>query len=175
MTSTAMYGTQAVSDEEALPWQSPFDSDVEAHDSDDSEVSGEESAASGGDASGAEDLVRLYLCQIGQFPLLSRRQEMALAKAVEVTRRRFRRGLLECDSVLRMAWDVLQQVHRGELPFDRTVQVAVSDRLERHHIVGRLPHNLTTLKALLERNGEDYRTATSGASSPSRRRSAWRR
>jgi RNA polymerase primary sigma factor len=148
--------------------------DVDGPDSDDAGVDGQESAGGGG-ASGAEDPVRLYLCQIGQFPLLSRGREMALAKAVEVTRRRFRRGLLECDFVLRTASDLLHQVYQGELPFDRTVQVAVSDRLERHHIVGRLPHNLRTLTALLERNRDDYRTATSGSSSPSRRRNAWRR
>ena len=95
---------------------------------------------------GADDPVRLYLCQIGQFPLLTRKEETTLARQVELTRRKFRRGLLQCDFVLRAAVELLERVHRGELPFDRTVQVAVSDRLERHQILGRLPHNLETLR-----------------------------
>ena len=128
-----------------------------------------------GSSTGADDPVRLYLCQIGQFPLLTRQQETSLARQVELTRRRFRRGLLQCDFVLRTAVGLLQRVHRGELPFDRTVQVAVSDRLERHHIVGRLPNNLQTLEAILDRNAEDYGRATKRSTRPAQRRAAWRR
>ncbi len=124
---------------------------------------------------GADDPVRLYLCQIGQFPLLTRKQETDLARKVEMTRRRFRRGLLQCDFALRAAVDLLDRVHRGKLPFDRTVQVAVSDRLERHQILGRMPHNLATLTALLERNQEDYAKATRKSNSRVQRRAAWRR
>jgi RNA polymerase primary sigma factor len=64
------------------------------------------------------------------------------------------------------AYKVLKRVHRGELPFDRTVQVSVTDRLEKEQILGRLPHNLRTLEILLKRNEEDYRTATQQKSPP---------
>ena len=57
--------------------------------------------------------------------------------------------MLECDFVLRKAVDLLKAVQEGERSFGRSVQVAVSDRLEEHHIRGRLPHNLKTLDALL--------------------------
>ena len=56
-----------------------------------------------------DDPVRVYLNQIGQIPLLSRDQEMALAREVELQRRRFRRALLGCDFVLRQAVDRLLQ------------------------------------------------------------------
>ena len=52
-------------------------------------------------------------------------------------------------------------MHRGELPFDRTVQVSVTDQLEKEQIQGRLPHNLKTLDVLLKRNKRDYRIALS--------------
>ena len=127
------------------------------------------------DSSASEDPVRLYLSQIGKFPLLTRSQEAALAQQVETTRGRFRRGLLECHFVIRMAADVLKGVLSRELPFDRTVQVAVSDRLEKHQILGRLPHNLRTLEALLKRNRRDYQVVSSKSRSRRQRLHAWRR
>ena len=48
----------------------------------------------------SDDPVRMYLTQMGEIPLLTRQQEIALAKRIEVTRARFRRRLLECDYVM---------------------------------------------------------------------------
>lgn len=56
---------------------------------------------------------------------------------------------------------MLSRVHRGELPFDRTVQVSVTDKLEKEQILGRLPHNLRTLEVLIKQNKADYRIALS--------------
>ncbi|MGL5097176.1 MAG: RNA polymerase sigma factor region1.1 domain-containing protein, partial [Planctomycetia bacterium] len=50
-----------------------------------------------------DDPVRMYLSQMGEIPLLSREQEIALAKRIEVTRRTFRGRVLECDYALRLA------------------------------------------------------------------------
>src|SRR3954452_14032181 len=47
-----------------------------------------------------DDPVRMYLTQMGSIPLLKREQEIALAKKIEVTRKRFRRKVLECDGCL---------------------------------------------------------------------------
>ena len=100
----------------------------------------------------SDDPVRMYLTQMGEIPLLTRQQEVALAKQIELTRAQFRRQVLECDYVMQTAVKVLRRVHEGELPFDRTVQVSVTDQLEKHQILGRLPHNLRTLETLLKRN-----------------------
>jgi len=123
----------------------------------------------------SDDPVRMYLTQMGEIPLLTRQEEIRLAKKIEVTRRRFRTRLLECDYVIQAAQKVLKRVHRGELPFDRTVQVSVTDRLEKEQILGRLPHNLCTLEVLLRRNRRDYRLALSRSQVKSQRRGAWRR
>jgi len=122
----------------------------------------------------SDDPVRMYLTQMGEIPLLTRQQEINLARRIETTRTAFRRRLLACDYVIRAAHKVLKRVHRGELPFDRTVQVSVTDRLEKEQILGRLPHNLETLDILLERNAEDYRIATSKSEKPARREQAWK-
>jgi RNA polymerase primary sigma factor len=39
----------------------------------------------------SDDPVRMYLTQMGEIPLLTRQQEIALAKEIEITRARFRR------------------------------------------------------------------------------------
>ena len=121
----------------------------------------------------SDDPVRMYLTQMGEIPLLTRHEEIRLAKTIEVTRRRFRTKLLECDYVIQIAFKILRRVHTGELPFDRTVQVSVTDRLEKDQILGRLPHNLKTLDVLLKRNRRDYRNALTRTLPKPRRVEAW--
>ena len=123
----------------------------------------------------SDDPVRMYLTQMGEIPLLTRQEEIRLARRIEVTRRRFRAKLLECDYVIQMAYKTLKRVFEGELPFDRTVQVSVTDRLEKEQILGRIPHNLRTVEVLLKRNRRDYRIALGAEYSRRRRREAWRR
>jgi RNA polymerase primary sigma factor len=121
----------------------------------------------------SDDPVRMYLTQMGEIPLLTRKEEIRLAKQIEVTRRRFRTKLLECDYVIQSAYKVLRRVHQGELPFDRTVQVSVTDRLEKPQIEGRMPHNLHSLDVLLKRNRKDYSIALSKSQSKTKRNEAW--
>jgi RNA polymerase primary sigma factor len=106
---------------------------------------------------GIDDPVRMYLTQMGEIPLLKREEEIALAKQIEITRRRFRAKVLECDYALRLAVNTLHQVHRGELPFDRTVKISVTENLEKDQVLGRMPHNLRTLDVLLDENVADFR------------------
>src|SRR6516165_10787867 len=103
-----------------------------------------------------DDPVRMYLTQMGEIPLLKREEEIALAKKIEVTRKRFRRKVLECDGALGQVVDTLRRVHIGELPFDRTIKVSLTENLEKDKILQRMPHNLRTLEHLMEQNQEDF-------------------
>ncbi|MGE0608774.1 MAG: sigma-70 family RNA polymerase sigma factor [Pirellulales bacterium] len=149
--------------------------DASADGDTDGEIKAEDLLAAAGEEieSWSDDPVRMYLTQMGEIPLLTRQQEISLAKEIEVTRSRFRRKLLECDLVIQYAYKVLKRVHLGELPFDRTVQVSVTDHLEKDQILGRLPHNMRTLEVLLKRNREDYRTALGKSKKQAVRKEAW--
>src|SRR6266852_3041715 len=103
-----------------------------------------------------DDPVRMYLTQMGEIPLLKRNEEIALAKKIEVTRKRFRRKVLECDGALTQVVETLKRVHAGDLPFDRTVKVSLTENLEKDKILSRMPHNLRTLEHLMEQNQEDF-------------------
>jgi RNA polymerase primary sigma factor len=110
---------------------------------------------------GTEDPIRMYLTQMGEIPLLTREEEIFLAKQIEVTRRRFRRALLSCDFSLNYAFETLSQVHRSELPFDRTIKVSMTESLEKDQIIGRMPHNLATVASIRERDLTDFAMARS--------------
>ena len=153
--------------------ESNLTANAEPADPTDAELKNEKILATEEAESWSDDPVRMYLTQMGEIPLLTRREEIDLAKRIETTRARFRRKLLECDYVIQTAFKVLQRVHLGELPFDRTVQVSVTDRLEKEQILGRLPHNLRTVEVLLNRNQRDYRTALSKSNAKKQRRIAW--
>src|SRR5205807_1020599 len=103
-----------------------------------------------------DDPVRMYLTQMGEIPLLKREEEISLAKKIEVTRKRFRRKVLECDGALRQVVETLKRVHTGDLPFDRTVKVSLTENLEKDKILQRMPHNLRTLEHLMEQNEEEF-------------------
>jgi len=111
---------------------------------------------SDGDGRHIDDPVRMYLTQMGEIPLLTREKEIALAQKIEVTRRRFRRKVLECDYALRNVFETLKRVHAGDLPFDRTIKVSETENLLKDKILQRMPHNLRTLEPLMETNVEEF-------------------
>ena len=103
-----------------------------------------------------DDPVRVYLAQMGEIPLLTRRQEISLAKKIEITRRQFRRELLLSEFMIQWAIDNLEKVLSGDLPFDRTIKIALTEGLEKDQITRRLPLNLKTLQELRRQNTGDF-------------------
>jgi len=99
-----------------------------------------------------DDPIRTYLTQMGEIPLLTRENEISLARKIELTRMGFRRKMLECDYCARNAVDILQQVSEGILSFDRTMKISTAENLVRSVIKKRLPRNIQTVNELLNVN-----------------------
>ena len=114
----------------------------------------------------SEDPIRMYLSQMAQIPLLSREEEIALAKKIEITRKQYRRALLESDYAMRATVETLEKVHAGELPFDRTIKVSLTERLTKEQISQRMPHNLRTLRELIAHNKTDFELLVRRSTSP---------
>ena len=123
----------------------------------------------------SNDPIRLYLSQMAEIPLLTRREEISLAKKIEVTRKRFRRTVLGCQLGMAATVSTLTKVHKGVLPFDRTVKVSLTERLTKEQIIGRMPHNLATLEKLLDANKRDFGRLVSKRTPPEERAAARKR
>ena len=104
-----------------------------------------------------DDPVRMYLTQMGEIPLLTREQEIGLAKKIEITRKIFRSKVLESDYCLQSAVEILQQVDDGDLPFDRTMKISTDEGMADKGTIGqRIPMNLSSVRNMLSRNRENW-------------------
>src|SRR5690348_11481569 len=111
-----------------------------------------------------DDPVRMYLTQMGEIPLLTREQEIALAKKIEITRKIFRSKVLESDYCLQSAVEILQQVDEGDLPFDRTMKISTAeDQADKATIGQRIPLNLGSVRNMLSRNRDDWESLCEAA------------
>jgi RNA polymerase primary sigma factor len=123
----------------------------------------------------SSDPIRMYLSQMAEIPLLRREEEIALAKKIEVTRKRFRRTVIGCNMAMKATLMTLAKVHGGFLPFDRTIKVSLTERLTKEQIIARMPHNLKTLTHLDEENQRDFRRLLSRATPEAERAEARKR
>ena len=110
-----------------------------------------------------DDPIRMYLTQMGTIPLLTREEEIRLAKKIETTRMIFRRKVLESDYAASAAVDTLRQVHEGHLPFDRTMRISTAESNAKDKVAARIPYNTDTVGKLLRRN-QDAWTEIEGGS-----------
>ncbi len=101
-----------------------------------------------------DDPVRMYLTQMGEISLLTRDEEIRLAKKIEMCRYVFRRKVLMNDYSIAQCVEILDMVHAGDLPFDRTMKISTAEENAKEKIATRIPNNLKTIKKMLELNRE---------------------
>ncbi len=132
-----------------------------------------------------DDPVRMYLTQMGEIPLLTRDQEIFLAKTIEVTRKRFRKKCVGSGLCMKSAIKTLEEVQRGELAFDRTLKVnpnpkpdddpKIVETLGKNFLAMRLPVNIGTIKSLLARLHEEYKPLIDPKTTKAKRSEALKR
>jgi len=122
-----------------------------------------------------DDPVRMYLTQMGEIPLLSREQEIALAKQIELTRNRFRKRVLESEIAQFDAMIILDDVDRGKLAFDRTLKISTSGDLGKLEMSERLSENIETVHQIRNWNRRDYETLRHNELSKEKVEKVWER
>jgi RNA polymerase primary sigma factor len=130
------------------------------------------------EGSAPDDALGLYLRQMGAIPLLTREQEVALAKRLEEARDRYRRAALCCWRTLAAVVDTFERVLKDELAIDPTIDVVTTRDRSREQIIKRMPSNVRTLRRLVSEADEDFRgllRATNRAGRDEYRHNLWRR
>ncbi len=145
-------GIELIDEAEAARRKPAFEDEDKKSEKDEEDSGGELES----DSRRIDDPVRMYLTQMGEIKLLTRAEEIALAKKIETTRMHFRRRVLESDYAAQQAVDILAQVHRSELPFDRTMKISTAENLSKEVITERMPGNLATLEKIFEANRRDW-------------------
>lgn len=130
------------------------------------------------EAAAPDDALGLYLRQMGAIPLLSRDQELTLAKQLEMRRRRYRHAALSSWRTLARVVDTFDRVQNGQLALDPTIDVVNTLGLTRENILKRIPHHVRTLRSVLKQADEGFRAllkATSQSARTRLRRELWRK
>ena len=141
----------------------------------DDETDDEYDADHTGEDDQIDDPVRIYLMQMGGIPLLTRRDEVVVAKRIEQGRRRFRYCMLANDYVLQAAVGLLEDIRDNKLRLDRTIEVSVINVREKLRLLKVLKPNLETLHHLLAQNRRDFAVAMHRGRPAAERHAAWRR
>ncbi len=110
-----------------------------------------------------DDPVRMYLTQMGEIPLLTRQEEINLARQIEVTRRHFRRLIMATGFAIKEGIQIVEDVECGRLAFDRTLKVSTSGfEPGKQEVSARLKGSIVTARSLHARLGEDYKRYLGG-------------
>ncbi len=117
-----------------------------------------------------DDPVRMYLTQMGEIPLLSREDELRLAKRIEITRKRFRTKVLESPVAVAEAIQILEDVKNGDLAFDRTLKADSAIDVSKFEVLDRLPRVIETIKQTIFDSHECYEKLHEGAAAKHRDR-----
>jgi RNA polymerase primary sigma factor len=134
--------------------------------------------AEGEEGHGADDALGLYLRQMGAIPLLTREQELSLARRLETVRRRYRHAVLLNWRTLQRVVETFERVLAGQTPLDPTIDVIKTLDRSREQILARMPSNVRTLRYLIRMGGKDFQTLLRTTSKSGQRRlqhQMWRR
>ncbi|MDD3585753.1 MAG: sigma-70 family RNA polymerase sigma factor [Thermoguttaceae bacterium] len=121
-----------------------------------------------------DDPIRIYLVQMGDFPMMTRDQELEAANRIEKSRRAYRRELMMNDYFISVGIGLLVKISHGRLRLDRTLDVSVTDNESKQRFWQILNPNIETLNSIRQKNREDFRHALDRKLSREERQTYWK-
>jgi RNA polymerase primary sigma factor len=113
-----------------------------------------------------DDPIRMYFSQMAQIPLLTREEEVTLAKEIESSRDRLRDLVYSTRFGQQQALDLLDLILRKELLIEKALDVNLSRKGERHEFFEELEGSVSVFRKNLEKIIADYVELTRNARKP---------
>ena len=120
-----------------------------------------------------DDLVRIYLTQMGGASLLTQEEELIATEDIGQKRKLYSDHLLGTDYMIARATEILERVAQKKLRLDRTIEISVGDKATKVAILKMLPPNLQTLRKILLENRKDFCVVMRRKSSAAEKKAAW--
>jgi RNA polymerase primary sigma factor len=92
-----------------------------------------------------DDPVRMYLRQMGQIPLVSREEEIRLAKEIESAENKFRQAVFDCPKVKKEILHVANKIIKGEFNLEEAIREEPS--LDRDKLLKKISRLISKLRA----------------------------
>ena len=127
------------------------------------------------DLSGSSEIydpVRMYLSQMGVIPLLTREEEVAVAKKIEITGKRFCKKVFESFVCAKKTLKLLEDCIEQDIIFERTIKSIGPSGLGKDEVYNRIKGNSYTVKKLLEIIDKEYHRYLYGDLSEKQRESS---
>ncbi len=103
-----------------------------------------------------DDPIRMYFSQMARIPLLTREQEITLARELEESRNALRVLIYSTRLGQTQALDLLELVLNKEIFVEKVLDVNLSRKGERHEFFQKLAKSADDLRRQLERNTADF-------------------
>jgi len=122
-----------------------------------------------------DDPVRMYLTQMGEIPLLTRAEELLLAKKIEISRQRYQKQLFGSGLAQGIVIKVLEDVLKGDIALDKTVKVTPSGNEDfgKEDVFKLIKGNLETLSRLHKESSKNFAKNLDPSLSPKYREKLW--
>jgi RNA polymerase primary sigma factor len=103
-----------------------------------------------------DDPIRMYFSQMSQIPLLSREEEVHLAKEIEASRNRLRELVFGTRMGQKRAVEILELLLEKELLIEKALDVNLSKKGERGEFFTMMERAARSIRANLEQAEEDF-------------------
>ncbi len=127
------------------------------------------------DSRSHDDLVRVYLIQMGEIPLLSGKEEKSFSVRIGTRRKKYKEHFFSSDFMIRHAVKIFEKVLAGKTRLDRTSEISAADLGAKTHISNLLKTNIVTLRTILVRNSLDFETFLSLGCHSEEKKATWKR
>ncbi len=121
------------------------------------------------DVGDVHDPVRMYLSEMGSIPLLTREEEVVLAKKIELSSSRFRRRTLESPVAMAYVFELYDKVKQNRESLDKIMRNSHPAGTDKNDVLTRLPGHMESLKRIYEILTDLWRKMEDHSLSASRR------